>query len=185
MWKNTEYNTCIGSAFDANNGKFTAPLDGIYSFYMQARKISDFPDFPDFRKILSSVCLLSGFLKKNCPLSVCPAGQGRDRGVRTFRVLVHPTSVCVYDVSTTPQLTKMTHLCFYLKSPKCFNFILKSHHNEKYDAQSIKDFIFLLQLMVRISKTTENEWLTSEWTKNKPFGRKMSPRKRRKRGQKL
>jgi len=27
-------------------------------------------------------------VKKLCPLSVCPAGQGRDRAVRTFAVLV-------------------------------------------------------------------------------------------------
>ena len=31
IWKNIEYN--IGSAFDASNGKFTCPYDGIYSFY--------------------------------------------------------------------------------------------------------------------------------------------------------
>ena len=38
--------------------------------------------------ILSGVRILSGFSKKLCPLSVCPAGQGRDRAVRTFAVLV-------------------------------------------------------------------------------------------------
>jgi len=31
IWKNIEYN--IGSAFNASNGKFTCPHDGIYSFY--------------------------------------------------------------------------------------------------------------------------------------------------------
>ena len=31
IWKNVEYN--IGSAFNASNGKFTCPYDGIYSFY--------------------------------------------------------------------------------------------------------------------------------------------------------
>ena len=38
--------------------------------------------------ILSGVRILSGFSKKLCPLSVCPAGQGQDRAVRTFAVLV-------------------------------------------------------------------------------------------------
>ena len=41
---------------------------------------------------LSRFCLLSRicpkFLKKRCPLSVCPAGQGRDRVVWIFGVLV-------------------------------------------------------------------------------------------------
>ena len=60
-----------------------------------------------FRKIVSGVCLLSGFsvrilsvrilwavrilsglFEKCCPLSACPAGQGRDRAVRTCIVLV-------------------------------------------------------------------------------------------------
>jgi len=31
IWKNVEYN--IGSAYDASNGKFTCPHDGVYSFY--------------------------------------------------------------------------------------------------------------------------------------------------------
>jgi len=31
IWQNIEYN--IGSAYDASNGKFTCPYDGIYSFY--------------------------------------------------------------------------------------------------------------------------------------------------------
>jgi hypothetical protein len=31
IWKNIEYN--IGSAFNASNGRFTCPHDGIYSFY--------------------------------------------------------------------------------------------------------------------------------------------------------
>jgi len=31
IWTNIEYN--IGSAYDASNGKFTCPYDGIYSFY--------------------------------------------------------------------------------------------------------------------------------------------------------
>merc|ERR1712176_1427644 len=31
IWRNIEYN--IGSAYDASNGKFTCPHDGIYSFY--------------------------------------------------------------------------------------------------------------------------------------------------------
>jgi len=31
LWRNIEYN--IGSAYDASNGKFTCPYDGIYSFY--------------------------------------------------------------------------------------------------------------------------------------------------------
>ena len=41
---------------------------------------------------LSRFCPLSGFCpdfsKKLCPLSVCPSGQGQDRTVRTFAVLV-------------------------------------------------------------------------------------------------
>ena len=41
---------------------------------------------------LSRFCPLSGFCpdfsKKLCPLSVCPAGQGQDRAVRIFAVLV-------------------------------------------------------------------------------------------------
>ena len=37
--------------------------------------------------ILSGVQILSG-IQKNCPLSVCPAGQRQDRAVRTFAVLV-------------------------------------------------------------------------------------------------
>ena len=41
---------------------------------------------------LSRFCPLSGFCpefsKRRCPLSVCPAGQGRDRAVQTFTVLV-------------------------------------------------------------------------------------------------
>jgi len=32
IWQNIEYN--IGSAYDASNGKFTCPYDGIYSFYV-------------------------------------------------------------------------------------------------------------------------------------------------------
>ena len=61
------------------------------------------------KKTLSGVCL-SGFClsrfcplsvfcpefsKKRCPLSVCPAGQGQDRAVRTFGVLVHRRLVLV------------------------------------------------------------------------------------------
>jgi len=38
--------------------------------------------------ILSAVRILSGIFEKCCPLSVCPAGQERDRAVRTFGVLV-------------------------------------------------------------------------------------------------
>jgi len=34
IWKNIEYN--IGSAFNASNGKFTCPHDGIYLFYATA-----------------------------------------------------------------------------------------------------------------------------------------------------
>ena len=41
---------------------------------------------------LSRFCPVSGFCpdfwEKLCPLSVCPAGQGQDRAVRTFAVLV-------------------------------------------------------------------------------------------------
>ena len=37
--------------------------------------------------ILSGVRILSGFSKKLCPLSVCPAGQGQDRAGRTIAVL--------------------------------------------------------------------------------------------------
>ena len=33
IWKNTEYN--IGNALNINDGKFTAPVDGIYFFYLQ------------------------------------------------------------------------------------------------------------------------------------------------------
>ena len=48
---------------------------------------------PDFLPgiCLSRFCQLSAFCpdyKKSCPLSVRPAGQGRDRAVRTFTVLV-------------------------------------------------------------------------------------------------
>ena len=32
IWKNVEYN--FGNAFNASNGKFTCPYDGIYSFYV-------------------------------------------------------------------------------------------------------------------------------------------------------
>ena len=35
IWKNTEYN--IGNALNINDGKFTAPVDGIYFFYLQAQ----------------------------------------------------------------------------------------------------------------------------------------------------
>ena len=38
--------------------------------------------------ILSAIRILSGIFEKRCPLSVCPAGQERDRAVRTFGVLV-------------------------------------------------------------------------------------------------
>ena len=38
--------------------------------------------------ILSAPRILSGFEKKRLPLSVCPVGQGRNRVVRTFTVLV-------------------------------------------------------------------------------------------------
>jgi len=37
IWKNIEYN--IGSAYDASNGKFTCPYDGIYSFYVTSPQI--------------------------------------------------------------------------------------------------------------------------------------------------
>ena len=53
-----------------------------------------YPDFPENRvRCLSAVRILSGifeksFFKKRCPLSVCPAGQGQDRAVRTFAVPV-------------------------------------------------------------------------------------------------
>ena len=57
-----------------------------------------------FRNIVSAVCLLSGFClsrfcpefwEKRCPFSVCPAGQGRDRVVRTSVVLVRRRLVTV------------------------------------------------------------------------------------------
>ena len=35
IWQNTEYN--IGNGLNINDGKFTAPADGIYVFYSQAR----------------------------------------------------------------------------------------------------------------------------------------------------
>ena len=35
IWKNTEYN--IGNGLNISDGKFTAPVDGIYFFYSQAR----------------------------------------------------------------------------------------------------------------------------------------------------
>ena len=35
IWQNTEYN--IGNGLNINDGKFTAPVDGIYYFYSQAR----------------------------------------------------------------------------------------------------------------------------------------------------
>ena len=35
IWKNTEYN--IGNGLNINNGKFTAPVDGIYFFYSKAQ----------------------------------------------------------------------------------------------------------------------------------------------------
>ena len=37
IWKNTEYN--IGNALNINDGKFTAPVDGIYFFYLQVRSL--------------------------------------------------------------------------------------------------------------------------------------------------
>ena len=46
---------------------------------------------------LSAFCLsgfCSEFSKKRCPLSVCPAGQGQDRPVRTFGVLVRRRLMC-------------------------------------------------------------------------------------------
>ena len=74
-----------------------------------------------FRKVLSGVCPVSGFCQnslsgvclsgfclsrfcpvsgfcldfsgKVCPVSVCPAGQGQDRGVRIFTVAVHLTLI--------------------------------------------------------------------------------------------
>ena len=53
------------------------------------------PDFPENRvRCLSvrifPVSILSAvrIMDKSCPLSVCPAGQGRDRAIRTLTVLV-------------------------------------------------------------------------------------------------
>ena len=43
--------------------------------------------------ILSGVRILSRFSEKVCPVSVCPAGQGHDRGVRIFTVAVHLTLI--------------------------------------------------------------------------------------------
>ena len=34
IWRNPQYN--IGNGFNTNDGKFKAPVDGIYSFYTQA-----------------------------------------------------------------------------------------------------------------------------------------------------
>ena len=34
VWKNTEYN--IGNGLNINDGKFTAPVDGVFSFYSHA-----------------------------------------------------------------------------------------------------------------------------------------------------
>jgi hypothetical protein len=39
VWRNVEYN--IGSAYDASNGQFTCPYDGIYSFYATAPTYRD------------------------------------------------------------------------------------------------------------------------------------------------
>ena len=45
--------------------------------------------FVDFVRCDSgAVRILSGFFKKCCPLSVHPAGQGRDKAVRVFGILV-------------------------------------------------------------------------------------------------
>ena len=35
IWENTDYN--IGNGLNINNGKFTAPVDGIYFFYSKAQ----------------------------------------------------------------------------------------------------------------------------------------------------
>jgi hypothetical protein len=39
IWKSVEYN--IGSAYDASNGQFTCPYDGIYSFYATSATYRD------------------------------------------------------------------------------------------------------------------------------------------------
>ena len=38
IWKNTDYN--IGNGLNTTDGKFIAPVDGIYSFYSQAESLS-------------------------------------------------------------------------------------------------------------------------------------------------
>jgi hypothetical protein len=42
IWKSVEYN--IGSAYDASNGQFTCPYDGIYSFYATSPTYRDMYD---------------------------------------------------------------------------------------------------------------------------------------------
>ena len=49
VWKNTEYN--IGNGLNINDGKFTAPVDGVFSFYSHAE--SDGSDNADMLFVIN------------------------------------------------------------------------------------------------------------------------------------
>ena len=47
IWQNTDYN--IGEGLNVSDGKFTAPVDGIYVFYSQARSYGSSSAYISFR----------------------------------------------------------------------------------------------------------------------------------------
>ena len=69
-------------------------LSGVLILYGFAVRISSVA-------ILSGVRIVSRFFKKVYPVSVCPAGQGQDKGVRIFTVAVHLTLISIENFEST------------------------------------------------------------------------------------